>query len=136
MRATRDTFLHFLYDNLGPIPVHPVRKDKDNPSLNKLADDSVNVQFLTQRHRVHIGELMVSIDVIHSEELTAVDWTEQVYDLLSSAFYTPKYDYTNPTSPQGTGTNIYWDPDSVNFIPIDNDPFRMHFNCTMSLKTH
>ena len=135
MRATRDTFLHFLADNLSGITVHPIRKDTNRPDASKLAENAVNVQFLTQRHRVHIAELWVSIDVIHSEELTAVDWTQRVFDLLSSAFYTPKYDYTNPSSPQATGDNLYWQPEAVNFVPIDNDPHYMRFNCTMSLRT-
>lgn len=135
MRATRDTFLHFLSDNLPSLTVHPIRKDSNRPDGAKLADNAVNVQFLTIRPRVHIAEQLVSIDVIHEEELTAVDMAESVYELLSSAYYTPKYDYTNPSAPLLTGQNIMWSKDEVNFIPIDNDPFRMHFNLTMGLRS-
>lgn len=132
MRATRDTFLHFLSDNLTGLTVRNVRKSSDNPSLSKLADNAVNVQFLTSRPHVHIAEQLVSIDVIHEDELTAVDMTQQVYELLSSAYYTPKYDYTNPSAPVATGQNIMWSKD-ISFRPIDNDPYRMHFNLTMGL---
>src|SRR5688572_11161354 len=108
MRATRDTFLHFLSDNLTGLTVRNVRKATNNPSLAKLADNAVNVQFLTPRPHPHIASQLVSIDVIHEDELTAVDMTQQVYELLSSAYYTPKYDYTDPDNPVLTGQNIMW----------------------------
>ena len=135
MRATRDTFLHFIADNLTQYTVWAVRKSSTDPSRGKLKENAINVQFLTSRPHVHIASQLVSIDVIHAEELTAVDMTQAVWELLSSAFYTPKYDYTNPAAPTLTGQNIYWEKDSVIFRPIDNDPHFMRFNCTMELRS-
>lgn len=134
MRATRDTFLHFLADNLTGRTVWPIRKSSTDPAKSKLKENAVNVQFLTMTQHMHIAGTLVSIDILHQDELTAVDITQEVWQLLSSAFYTPNYDYTNPNSPVATGENIYWDNDSVVFKPIDNSPNYMHFNCTMELR--
>src|SRR6187401_103073 len=111
MRATRDTFLHLLYDNLPGRTIWAIRRASSDPARSKLKENAINIHFLNSRPHVHVATQLVSIDVLHAEELTAVDMTQEVWELLSSAFYTPKYDYTDPNNPVLTGQNIYWEND-------------------------
>jgi len=133
MRAVRDTFLHFLADNLTGVTVHPVRREIDRPDSDRLQMNAVNVQFLNIEPRVHVASQMVSIDVINDNELTALDWVSKVWEILNKAFYTPKYDYTVPASPVATGDNIMWEPDGVGFRKVTND-YYAHFSCFLELK--
>lgn len=136
MRATHDTFLHLLSDNLDPsIPVHAVRVDPNNPGAGEMETNAVNVQFLTMDYDIHIGVIQVSIDVLHEDQLTAMSFTKSVWDILSAAFYTQKYDYSSGSavavSPK---TNLYWKT-AIKFRPIKND-FYFHYNCTLALHHH
>lgn len=133
MRQCRDTFLHFLADNLGAIPVHNVRRDLSNPGADRYQMNSVNVKFLDVSPSVHIAETLVEIAVINDDELTALAWLKSVFDLLSSAYETPKMDYTVPASPVATGTMIYWDTNlKFRYIANSND-FYFDYRCMLSL---
>src|SRR5690349_20942054 len=102
MRQCRDTFLRFLADNLTGITLHNVRFGTSNPADARYQVGAVNVKFLDTDPNPHIGQTTVEICVMNDDELTALDWVKQVYDILSSAYYTPKMDYTNPNSPVAT----------------------------------
>lgn len=137
MRELRDSFLHFLADNLSSsgISVHPIRRDSNNPGTEKLQANCINVQFLNVEPSVQVGNQLVAIDVIHEEELTALDWMETVWDLLSSTFYAPLYDYSDPANPAPLGTNIMWGRNRVRFKPMNSD-FYTRYRCEMSLEYH
>lgn len=107
MRQTRDTFLHFIGDNIVGVPVHNVRRDTSVPESELIQLNAVNIKFLDVSPDV-IGTTLVDIAVCFTDELTALATVKKVYDLLQSAFYTPKKDYTIPASPVPTGTNIFW----------------------------
>lgn len=132
MRACRDTFLHFLADNLTGQTVHPLRRDVDNPSSGTLQNNAVNVQFIKDHPDVHIGSTFVIIDVINDNELQAIANTRDVWNLLSAAAYTPKFDYSSG-SPVATGTNVMWDPCRVTFIQVRDD-FSFHYSCLLELE--
>lgn len=136
MRASHDTFLHLLADNLDPsIPVHPVRVDPTNPGAGELQMNAVNVQFLTMDFDIHVGLLAVSIDVVNDSQLTAMDVTKSVWNILSAKFFTQKMDYSSgspvPVVPQ---TNLYWKT-GIKFRPVKND-FYYHYTCLLALHHH
>jgi|SRR5581483_1827717 len=133
MRNTRDSFLHFLADNLDGIPVHNIRRDPNKPDADKIQVNAVNVHFLDVAPDTQVGNTTVVIDVINDDELTALSWVNQVWTLLSSAFFTPKLDYSNPESPVSTGTNIMWDRHKVRFRVIVSD-FYYHHSCVLTLQ--
>jgi hypothetical protein len=110
MRSARDTFLHYLGDNLPGLPVNFIRKDATNPNSTKLKINAVNVSFFNDLLSPHVSRLQTSIDVLFSDELQAVDATQQVASLLQAAAFTANLDYTVPSAPVATGTNIYWNP--------------------------
>jgi hypothetical protein len=133
VRQTRDTFLHFLSDNLASssIPVHNVRRDTQKPDSSLYKQNAVNIKFLNVTPEVHIGTTLVEICVIHVDELTALTWVKAVFDLLGAAYYTAKLDYSNPANPVSVGTNIYWDR-NINFGPVYNDSY-FDYRCNLTL---
>lgn len=133
-RIVRDSFLHFLYDNLSPgITVHPIRRDPDAVGKDTYEIDAVNVSFRNQDFETHTTTQQIIIDVIYSDELEAEDTVKAVWDLLSARFFTPLYDYTNPSHPVAQGTNIFWKPRAVKFKLIVND-FYIQFQCNLSVQ--
>lgn len=117
MRATRDSFLHFMADNLPSRTVHPVRREVDRPDSDKLQMNAINVKFLNSDFTVHGADQLVVIDVIYDDELTALDVAREIWTILSSSSYTPKLDYTDPSNPVDTGYWIFWDTEAK-FRPI------------------
>lgn len=134
MRQTLDTFLHLLADNLSGIPVRALRRDPSDPNAGLIQTNAVNVKVVNTSYDWHIGVLQVSLDVVNDSELTALDWTQQVWNLLKSAFFTPQYDYSPVDSggqPQPTGNNIFWNT-SAKFRPVHNE-YYSHFTCVLNL---
>lgn len=132
MRATTESFLQFLSDNLVGIPIHAVRKDTNQPDAEKLQVNALNVSFLNPTFDVHVSELIAVLDVTNENELTALDWMESVWKLLTISAETPKLDYTNPASPVALGDLLYW-PTKILFRPI-HSPFYTHYHCRMPIK--
>lgn len=128
----RDTFTHFLADNLTGINVHQCRRDINNPNQDDLEMNTVNLSFINTDFDRHINVQHVVIDIIHDDERTAFDWTQQVWTLLSKAFMTPVFDYTNPSSPVQQNSNIFWTT-SAKFRPVKGIGFYYHFTCFMKL---
>lgn len=133
MRHTRDTFLHFLADNLT-MNVHPLRKDPNNPSLEELRENAVSVKFMNVSPIVGVTTQQVAIHIIHTDENTAVDWTNDVFTLLNQAYMTPLYDYSIPASPTALNANIFWRPDQITFRHVDVE-FYAHFVAVFDLHT-
>jgi hypothetical protein len=134
MRACRDTFLHLLADNLTSRTIHPIRRDKDDPSAGELASNAINVHFITDDPRVQVGSTNVSIDVVYENELDAIDAVRDLFTLLSAQYMTPKLDYSSG-SPSAVGTNLIWNPQDVKFRTVFSD-FYFHYSCTLPIKHH
>lgn len=131
LRDVRDTFLHFLNDNLGSIPVHAVRSDPHNPQAEALKLNTVNIQFLNISLD-SIARQQVVIDVLNDNENTAVDWVTSIWQLLRSAFYTPLYNYSTPSSPVAQRSNIMWGQKSVVFRRVASTNYT-HYTCILPL---
>lgn len=134
MRNCRDSFLMFLSDNLAGIPIHAVRRDSGNPNADLLQTGAINVKFLDPTFDNQVADQPVAIDVLHDDELTALDWTQQLWNLLSTRFFTEMYDYTNPASPVATGYVIFWNR-RLRFRQLES-PYYSHFHIRMSLNFH
>lgn len=134
MRAARDTFLKLLADNLTGITVWNLRHDLNNPEYMRLHEDAVNVQFLDDAPNVGVGTMTVLIDILSSDELTAVDTMKSLWTLLSASGYTEQYDYST-TPPTALGSNIFWNPNEVRFRPIWSETF-FRYSSTLRLRLH
>lgn len=123
MRATRDSFLHFLADNLpASMPVNNIRRDTQDTKSDRLKIDSVNVQFLDSMPTLEKSETLVEISVLHTDELTGLDWVRTLFQLLSTGYQTPKLDYTDPANPVPFGTMIYWNT-QIAFRTVYSDSY-------------
>jgi len=134
MIEARDSFLHLLADNLpAEVKVHNVRKDPDTPGSERLHTNKVNVQFLSDDLHTGVSLVLVTVDVIHEDERTAIDWTKKVWDILSAALYAPVYDYSSGT-PVATGWNLSWGQ-PVRFRPIFDELYTRR-SATLTLSYH
>jgi hypothetical protein len=135
MRPMRDSFLHFLADNLSGVPVHNRRKDPNDPSAYDLREGAVNVEFMSFEGDPHVSVRRVVIDVIHADELTAESWVSSVWNLLKAAFYTTIKDYTNPAAPVTVPGHMMWDRNSVRFRRVFSEHYT-HYSCVLPVKFH
>jgi hypothetical protein len=124
----------FLSDNLTSIPIHAMRRDTNDPNADLMQTGAVNVKFLDPVFDNQVADQPVAIDIVHDDELTALDWTQQLWNLLSTRFYTPLYDYTIPASPVATGQVVFWNR-RLRFRQIES-PYYSHFHLRMSLNHH
>jgi len=127
MIEVRDTFLHFLADNLVDIAFHYVRRDSNDPSGELLLRNAVNVEFLGAELNNDLSKWQVAVDIVADDEETAVTMLDEVWKLLKSAFYTPILN--------GTG-NIMWDR-RIPFRKVDGAyyyQFSAIFNITYAEK--
>jgi hypothetical protein len=132
VQSARDTFLHFLADNLTSVTIHPRRRDANDPSADELAENAVNVEFTGVSFGPDISEQQAAIDVIYTDERTAVDTVAQLWNLFQSAYYTPLLNYTTLT-PVATGTNLMWDKTAVRFRRVYSGDYT-HYTCLLPLK--
>lgn len=137
MRALRDTFLHYLSDNLSSLTVHNIRVDKDDPKLNEIMLNAINVTF----HNMDfsgpgaLSQCIATIDVVNDTELSATDQAEQVSQLLFTAAYAPLMDYTTPASPvQISNERLFWRL-SLSFKPVHSENF-FHLSALLHLNVH
>jgi hypothetical protein len=130
MRALRDTWLHYLADNLT-LTVHPIRRDTS--STGPLQTNAVNVQYLKDDLAITGTKTTVSIDVLNDDEGLCLNMVQQVWHLLNVTGSIPKFDYTSG-SPVATGTNVSWDPTKIRFRSVFSD-FYFRYSCLLAL-TH
>lgn len=133
MRSTRDTFLHFLSDNLAGYTIHPIRRDADNPDGEVNQMNAINVKFLNSDFSWQIGKQLVVLTICNENELAALDMAQAVFNLLKLRFYTPKFDYSSG-SPVATGDCIYWEQ-TISFRTI-HSPLYFQFVCNLTLQHH
>lgn len=133
MRKIRDTFLHFLHDNILSVSINPVRFDTSDPSASLLKIDALNVTFLDYRTSNGSGSSRVSLDVVYSSENEAVDVIETLQEFLSLSFNTPLIDYTDPEAPVVVGGNIYWDIEGIRFMRVASNQYS-HYVCILVLR--
>src|SRR6185437_1838991 len=133
MRNTRDTFLHFLSDNLVGIPVRGVWRSPNVPDGDLIQNNSVNVTFLDGTFSTHVSKQLCMIDVVNSDELTAIDWTDTLWALLSLRCFTPQLDNTIPSAPVPTGSNVMWPMSNIRFTPIKDD-YYFRYSCRLALQ--
>lgn len=137
VRACRDTFLHYLADNLPTLKIHNLRVDKSDPKLNEIMLNAVNVSFHNSDFSgpSQLSETILTIDVINDNELIALDQAEQISQLLFKAAYAPLMDYTVPASPvQISNERLFWNL-ALRFKPVHAENF-FHLSALLHLQVH
>lgn len=143
MIEVRDSFLHFLADNITsitvngsvvPITIKNNRRDINDPKSEQIQIDAINIKFLNTDYAVEVSNQTVSIDVVYTDELQCAAVTEALFNLLKQAAYTPKLDYTNTTNPVDVGYTVFWEP-AIKFKPIHSE-FYTHLHSRFILNTY
>lgn len=132
MREVRDTFLHYVADNLEGLEVHPLIRTPVDQSLDALKMNCINVSFEDLNLNSDISEYYVVIDVIYDDEMTAVDAVAALWRVLRGCM-TPLVSYVDP-SLQVQG-NVCWERSDIRFLRVVNDSY-IHFSCVMPLRFH
>lgn len=125
IRNLRDTFLHFLADNLaGAATIHPVRSSKDKPQYNSLQLGSINVTFhdATYSTREPTSQF-VSLDILHDDELDALDVEESTVALLQLGGMTPLMDYSGDTPVQVSNSQVFWGATHIKFRTVQSTDY-------------
>jgi hypothetical protein len=128
MRSVRDTFLHFLADNLPGVTVRYLRRDLNDPSADNLAVNALNVQFLN----VELGHIDTHQTVLDTDE-AALAAMQSAWEILKAGAYTPLLDYTVPATPVVVGKNVFWDRNKVQFRRLYDDN-HCRYTCTLPLR--
>ena len=121
MREARDSFLTFLGSNLDSMTVRNLRRDPNNPSLNRLMTGALNVKFGDQTPKVKISTLNCYLDIAHESELLAMDMLHKLMNLLQTSGYTPLLDCTIPTAPVPLYGYVYWDVNKIKFTELSDE---------------
>ena len=135
-RTCRDSFLHYINDNIAAgVVVHPLRRDPTNRAADALQMNAVNVSFLnlTAGNGTTLCTQQCVIAVVADDENAAVDMVGSVLELLRAAYFCPMLDYTVPTAPVQIGTNITWDRKRVTFKRVQSEGY-CHYSCLLSLR--
>jgi hypothetical protein len=133
MRALRDTWLHYLADNLPGVKVNPLRRSSTNEGLDTPQANAVNVQFLKDDLAITGTKTSVLIDILNDDENACLDMVQQVWHLLNVTGSIPKLDYTSG-SPTPLGNNISWDSTKIQFRYVYS-AFYFRYSCLLAL-TH
>lgn len=132
MQEVRDTFLHYLADNLPGLNVHPIRQDVNFPDSAFPELDAVNVTFRSLGGDGSIGKQAVVIDLVYQDERQLVAAYVLVRDVLRGSFYTPAFSYAVPASPVALGFNIAWGR-NISFTQVAFDGHSCRYSAQFSL---
>jgi hypothetical protein len=136
MRYAKDTFLHFLADNLTGITIHPVRNDPSDPKSGVPALNAISVTFMNVDPDTQLAAQHVAVDIIADTEAQADLILNACWLVLGASFSTPLLDYSNPAAPVPKGSNkLYWERDRVKFRRVLSD-FYCHYTASIKLKFH
>lgn len=136
MLTVTDTFINYLATELaGQVPlkwVHASAEDVDSnvPSYNAL---NITVVGLDQQGSSEF--VLVSLDLIGSNERTVYGWARLVTDKLLEFQYTPEMVFEpDPANPTATNRMVFWEPDDAKFNMIRAEDRYVHMNATLELQ--
>lgn len=119
IRNLRDTFLHFLADNLTGATIHPVRASKDQPQYNSLQVGSINITFHDATYSVRAPTTQfLTMDILHDDELLALDLEESLIVLLQTGAQALLLDYSGTTPVQVSNSKVFWNVDTIKFRTV------------------
>ena len=119
IRNLRDSFLHFLADNLTGITVHPMRASRSNASNDSLQVSALNVTFHDSTYSTNgPTSQFLTLDIVHEDELLALDMEEPLVNLLQLGGITQLEDYSVSPPVQIGNKIISWNPQSVKFRTV------------------
>lgn len=135
MLSASDSFIEHLANELSPWPVFWWRKGDIENHAGFLKQDALNVSLLGFWEDESMEMCLVSLDLLASDERTALENLKILRDALIEVQYVPERDFTDPAFPQYTHRNITWDARKVRFISVRTPAGARyaHYNATFPL---
>lgn len=136
--SVRDSFCTGLSEMLTAqspaVPFHWVMFDGDDPEQGRLHLNAVNVSFLSDESEGTLDVTLVSVDIIHTKERTALAWQDLlIKNMFRQSGIIKNKDFLadadNPTNLYG---NVYWNIRGIRWNYVDN-PNYCHINATFDL---
>jgi hypothetical protein len=134
--SVRDSFCTYLAEMLegNSIPFHWFLFDGDNPTQDRLKLNTVNVSFLEDDSVGSLDVTMVSVDIIHAKERTAIAWQDYLTSSVLRKYCIVRNQdmATDPDNPVPLYGYISWNTKEIRWINVDN-PNYCHFNTTFDI---
>lgn len=134
MLTAIDSFVKALSSALtGVMTVAFVRQDERDPKSGRLRENQLNVRVLDTKRLGHEEKVLVSLDLIYTNERTAWAMAKAIVDVLFPRQMITEYDYTIPTAPVATGYVVSWSGDDLDFALVGADDKFVHLNSTFHI---
>lgn len=135
MISALDSFIVYINTQLGGTPaVHWVRQDPTDDQAYLLKENALNISLLAVDQAGSVEELLVSLDLVGSDERTVLGWLKRIRDVMLQEQIVLEKDYeANPASPQSLQRLVSWSRDDVQFVTIHKDARFIHLNSTITL---
>lgn len=136
MISATDSFIKYLSTELaGTPPVHWVRVTSSDAASGELQMDALNVTILAADESGSIEEILVSLDLVGSDERTVMTWAKLVREVLLARQYTPEFVYEpDPSSPTATGRLVEWRGNDCGFRVASASQRYFHMNATLPIR--
>lgn len=136
MISATDSFVNYLSTRLdGIVPVVWVRVTPDAVSSLDLQMDALNFSILQFSDHGSMESILVSLDLIGSDERTSLQIAKKIRLVLSDTQYTSELDYEiDPDAPASLGRNVEWQGNEIVFSLIISRPNYFHLNSTFAIR--
>lgn len=115
--------------------MHPVRADKDKPQYNTFQIEKLNVTFHDATYGTRQPSTQfLTLDILHGNELDALDIEETVVALLQEGGMTPLMDYSVSPAVQVSNNLVFWNPESIKFRTVASTDY-FHRSAVLELFT-
>jgi hypothetical protein len=134
MRNVTDSLALFLHQELGGTPtVHRMSSTPDDPDSCVFQHDAVNVKGLGYSSADRsIAEVLVSVDIVGSDEDTVADWCFDVNQALLTEM-APEIEF-NDGAVVPTGRQVFWEQAELTFTHVHTAEGYVHFNLTLPVR--
>lgn len=136
MVSAVDSFVTFLSTSLGSpmvLPVKFLRQDARDPNTEQMLVNALNVRALDTGRVGSVESVMVSLDILASNERQGWRWAEAVQQVLAPLMI-QEYDYeTSPATPLPTTRCISWMAEDVVFQLVGSNQHYVQLNLTLDI---
>jgi hypothetical protein len=135
MLTASDTFLEYMAAQLAPFEVFWWRKGDIDNHAGYLKQNALNISVLGFWEDGSTEMCLVSLDLLASDERTALSQLKTLRDALLAVQFVPERDFADPDNPVFTGRNVTWEARKVKFISVRTPAGARyaHYNATFPL---
>lgn len=135
MNTATDSLVKYLSHTLQPLSVHWVRVSDVNEQAAVMKFNAVNVTVLSVTHESNFEHVLLSVDIVGSDERTVAAWSRDVKRALDVEMI-PEMDFAStPGRAMSLGRQVFWSRNDVSFDVVRSGAKTFHLNSTFPI-TH